>query len=146
MCWTTFKQPELKQATEPIPVFKILKKDLTGIYYGFQYNLNEPYFMFLEQPSTSKIGNCSIINRGIHSYHLDQVKLVPNNSFFLIRGFIIYSDVAKVGLDIFVNIDKVMVEGYIPKDTFYYINERGECVSNSIVLKTIKNVQNVLDD
>lgn len=139
MCWTTFKQPELKQATEPIPIFKILKKDLTGIYYGFQYNLNEPYFMFLEKPSTSEIGNCSIINRGIHSYHLDQIKLIPDGRTF--KGFIVYSNITGTGLDWFLHIDKVIVEGYIPRNAFYYINERGECVSDSIVLKTIKNTR-----
>jgi len=147
MCWMTNKIPVLKIAEENIPVFKILHKDMTSVYFDWQYSLNIPYRSELDYLKTfsDDSGTLSVIERGIHSYDLEQIKLklthCKEKTFpYIIFG--IYSNYNDTKLDTFESHDYAKVIGYIPAGSHYYLNEKGEYVSDVIVLTTVESILN----
>lgn len=139
MCWTTFKTPKKLIAEEDIPIFKVCVessriKDDTVVYSYFKYcsyDINKVYT--LVDQIVLDVGTCSTsIYRGYHSYLeteckfkkylvFDQWAVINKNSRY-ICSYVRYA---------------VKVSGYIPKGSEYYVNEWGECVSNSICLTKI---------
>lgn len=126
MCWISKSAPIKLIAEKDIPVFKIVEKTNQGrnywsIYYERLYHLGEKV--------TSKIEIRDIykIERGLHSY-IPEVKLILCGDYLSIkdlRGW--YVDGFSLSL---FNLAKMNC--IIPKGSEYYVNERGEVVSNQL--------------
>jgi hypothetical protein len=118
---------------------------MTSVYFNWQYSLNIPYRSELDclQTFFDSEGTLNVIERGIHSYGLGQVKLklVREDTFpYIIFG--IYSNYNDIKLDTFEVHDYAKIVGYIPQGSYYYLNEKGEYVSDTIVLTTVKSILN----
>lgn len=139
MCWTTnkFIHRESKIAEHDIKMFKVCSPSILGIntvvsyYWELPYALNQVYDSLKNGLRLEVYGpDYAEINEGFHSYSLDcnivkqTVISIWNNRTFL---------------DSY-NVDSIIVYGYIPKGSVYYINERGEYVSDKICLTKIKEL------
>ena len=147
MCWMTNRIAILKVAEKDIPVFKILKKDMTSVYFHWRYSLNIPYRSKLDCLKTffDSKGTLTVVEKGIHSYGLGQVKLKLVSSkedTFPYILFGIYSNYNDIKLDTFEVHDYAKIVGYIPQGSYYYLNEKGEYVSDTIVLTTVESILN----
>lgn len=135
MCWISNKTPVLKVAEEPIPIFKVLYKNMDSAYMTFRYHLHVKYYQKLETPQIT----CSrcFICEGIHSYDAETsiIKDHPRDSDF-------FAIITKKDdfLDTFSKGPYIQVMGVIPEGAKYYRNEWGEIVSNSIILTEIKEI------
>lgn len=136
MCWVSNKTPVLKTAEEPIPVFKVLYRNMESAYFNFRYHLHNKILQKLGTPQIAVTR--SFIYEGIHSYDAETsiIKDHPNDSDF----FVIVSKKDDMNLDTFSKGPYIQVMGVIPEDAEYYRNEWGEIVSNSIILKEIKEI------
>ena len=136
MCWASSKTPVLKKAEEPIPVFKVLYKNMESVYMNFRYRLHAKYLQKLETPRIAV--SRSFIYEGIHSYDAETsiIKDHPEDSDF----FVIISKKDYLSLDTFSKGPYIQVIGVIPEGAEYYRNEWGEIVSNSIILTEIKEI------
>lgn len=156
MCWTSKFSPHKQTARENVPIFKI------GRFYGivvksyfqhFSYELNHKYIMetklelkvrVITRKSTKivngliafvdtgeVIGTEISIDKGFHSYSIDCAykKWYDSIIVSLISGHEAnYSEQASI------------IEGYIPEGAHYYENEKGEIVSDQIVLTNYRNI------
>lgn len=142
MCWSTTEPPKRLIAEEDIPIFKVCVEssrisDGTVVYSYFKYfpyNINEVYKLNGQILPCNK-GNCTEIDRGYHSYLETECKFEEYQPFSRwvvrdkdLRYVCAYEHCA------------IKVSGYIPKDSEYYVNEQGECVSNSICLTRIETL------
>ncbi len=136
MCWVSNETPVLKKAEEPIPVFKVLYKNMESVYFKFRYHLHNKILQKLETPRIAV--SRSFIYEGIHSYDAETsiIKDYPNDSDF----FVIITKKDDLNLDTFSKGPYVQVMGVIPEGAEYYRNEWGEIVSNSIILTEIKEI------
>ena len=142
MCWTSTKKPVLRRAEEPIPVFKILFRDMESVYMHFRYHLHIKYSQRLETPR-NMISRYSIFE-GIHSYDAEMsfIKDHSDDSHY----FIVATKRDDLYLDTFLkslfNLENayIQVMGVIPEGAEYYRNEWGEIVSDSIILTEIKEI------
>ena len=136
MCWVSNETPVLKKAVEPIPVFKVLYRNMESVYFNFRYHLHNKILRKLETPRIAV--SRSFIYEGIHSYDAETsiIKDHPEDSDF----FVIISKKDDLNLDTFLKGSYIQVMGVIPEDAEYYRNEWGEIVSNSIILKEIKEI------
>lgn len=139
MCWTTFIAPNKLIAEEDIPIFKVCIKSpqitdvsvVCSYFENYCYHINKVYKLdgqILPYPRSGAID----IHWGYHSYLeteckfekypvFDQWAVMNKNSQYVCA----YKNYA------------IKVSGYIPKGSEYYVNEQGECVSNSICLTKI---------
>lgn len=138
MCWTSKKIPVLKKAEKPIPVFKILLRNMDSVYMHFKYHLHTKYFQKLEVPHITGFRCC--IFEGIHSYDakMSFIKKYPTDrNFFAVA----IKNKEWFYLDTFIkSCAYIQVMGVIPEGAEYYRNECGEIVSNSIILTEIKQI------
>ena len=144
MCWTTFiKTPKKLVAKEDVLVFKVCVKSSrvnngsTVVYSYFKYHsydINKIYILD-DQIILDKGTYSTNIYKGYHSYLeteckfekypvFDQWAVMNKNSRYICA----YERYA------------IKVSGYIPKGSEYYVNEWGECVSNSICLTKIEKL------
>lgn len=137
MCWVSVKTPVLMKAEEPIPVFKVLLRNMESVYMHFRYHLHTRYYQKLEAPRNMISRYC--IFEGIHSYDAETtfIKKHPEDSNF----FVVATRKDDLYLDTF-SITGLYVQlmGVIPEGAIYYRNEWGEIVSNSIILTEIKQI------
>ena len=139
MCWTSYKNPIMRTAKKDIPIFKIMTKDLISRYYCFAYELNTEYRSWLDYPEKSYNTNSSkyFINRGFHSYN---PKCTVRKSFRNKTIKICSKQIFNYTLLAAEPYGVVKVEGIIPKDANYYLNEFGEYVSDRIKLTKIVEI------
>lgn len=146
MCWKT-KQDIFLQSIETkgdIPVFKICRPTrdencTISFHQDFPYNLNKVYTlkapdMTLVSPTVNWTTTIASIYEGFHSYITD-CKLYDN-----LVGHVYVMGINAERIGCYAKSQVVKVFGYIPKGSTYYINEKGECVSNSICLTEIKTI------
>jgi hypothetical protein len=129
MCWESHSIPELKIASEDIPVFKVVKKDHSAYYQPFYYySLNMVYTTNLGTP-LGYIWMCQYqINEGFHSYSTEKCKVITLNGDSINTYIsVLYNNIR---LDHYVN--ATVMKCVIPKGAQYYLNNRGEYVSNKI--------------
>lgn len=141
MCWVTSKPPERLIAKENIPIFKVCaesaKINTVNSYFKYYkyelntiYKLNNKILTFIVTASTGTKHTC--INAGYHSYLTGKCNFIKDSAGCIsvtdAKGLFLYSYGAYV----------IKVAGYIPKGSEYYINEQGECVSDSIYLTKIE--------
>lgn len=156
MCWTSKFSPHKQTARENVPIFKI------GWFYGiivksyfqhFSYELNhkhimetklEPKLKIITKKSfkvvngetkivdTGKVIGTEIsIDKGFHSYSINcACKKWCDSIIVSLTGCEVanYSKQASI------------IEGYIPEGAHYYENEKGEIVSDQIVLTNYRNI------
>jgi hypothetical protein len=138
MCWISEKPAILKIASEDIKVFKIVEKfenNIISVYRGYEYKIGKLYETEIGLTETSSI---TFIHYGFHSYS-DKCKLDPNGTYFKQPAFrIMFKDIC---LDEFScrGLSYYKVDCIIPKGSQYYENDRGEIVSDKIILKEIIN-------
>lgn len=137
MCWITYDKPLKKSiAKENIPIFKVCTKShrflntVESYFKDYYYQLGIVYELSCITPY--EINDHFEINEGFHSYltNCRFVHDVFDNIWILgtssVRYICSYESRA------------IKVSGYILKGSEYYVNEDGECVSNSICLTKIE--------
>lgn len=137
MCFNVRNNKEcatLWVAQEDIVCYKILDKDMTSPYQGFQYKFNTKYKVNIRQPRTKdKDGNMMF---KLHKIFNDDLIILS-----LSKGFHSYTSLqmAKRRLNRHVNVvNVVIVRCVIPKGSeFYQDSVDNEYVSNQIIAKTI---------
>lgn len=137
MCWMTYDKPLKKSiAKENVPIFKVCTKSIRfsntveSYFRDYHYQLG---IVYESSNITPNEVNCHFeINEGFHSYltgctyRHDVFDNIWVLSASLTRYIGSYESRA------------IKVSGYIPKGSEYYVNEDGECVSNSICLTKIE--------
>ena len=139
MCWITFKTTNKLIAEEDIPIFKVCVEssrisDGTVVYSYFKYycyNINEVYKLD-SQILVYNRSDYTEIYRGYHSYLETECKFEEYQPFS--RWIVMDKDSRNICA---YEPCAIKVSGYIPKGSEYYVNEYGECVSNSICLTKI---------
>lgn len=142
MCWTSEVLKEENSGESKIPIFKILRmyvdsKELAAYYRAVPYTLNKEYeATILPQFKISLFE----INEGLHCYsnsckfhNFGDVVIVHLNHDYTVT----YNKGHRIrfkGMQPFI---PVMVEGYIPPHTKYYINDVYEIVTQRLVLTNI---------
>lgn len=136
MCWIS-NIAELKVAKEDIKIFKLClsMRHLLSYYNGFAYELNKVYELGTDiVPIFSPYRDGYEISIGFHSY--------ANNCQLLDRRWhYIVTSPDNRARDCYSREDLVLVRGYIPKGSHYYLNDYGEYVSDKICLTSIEKIQ-----
>lgn len=135
MCWIS-DVAELKVAKEDIKIFKVCLyiRSLISYYNGFTYELNKVYKLGEDiVPSFSVFHLKYEINKGFHSYSKD-CQLSKRRWHYIITS------PDNKALDCCGKDDLVLVRGYIPKGSHYYLNDYGEYVSDAICLTSIEEL------
>ena len=134
MCWITNKKAVCQLATKNIEIFKIMifnsSNTVVSYYQEFKYKLNKAYDTKELEVIYSHDYDYGEIYEGFHSYASDCTVRKGN-------VISVWNDVNF--LDSY-NIYSVIVKGYIPVGAHYYLNERGEYVSDEIYLTEIKTI------
>ena len=146
MCWQSQELKE-KRSNGKVKVFKIcyFKKDQIKAYffYDFSYKLNEIY------QTNVRINKkydefydyfVYIGTQGFHSYSADYCNVTKNIWTFVVKPNTNGDRVESYPVPR--NETLVVVEGYIPKDGVYYENEKGEIISDKIILTEIIDILN----
>ena len=130
MCWTVSMTPQSKLAEEDIPVFKIVRRNLKAYYRNFHYSIGE---VFKTEISVPMYSPCKVfyIEEGFHSYSNQECKTAITETLSepIITVFHMFHG-ELYRLDSY--IDACILECVIPKGSIYYINPRGEYVSDKI--------------
>lgn len=139
MCWRS-NNPVKKIAEENIHVFKIMKNkenELRSIYAQFLYEINKLYSSNIENPIKHHYKYYDI-NKGFHSYSIQcKLHITRDKAIYIIS---IYNDVLDVFPSKINGWNIVKINCIIPEGSEYYLNERGEFVSNKIKVISIENV------
>lgn len=126
MCWMSADMPIKMIAEKDIPVFKIVRKAICGSNYESVYH-KKVYYRREKATSGIEFYGTYTIEKGLHSY-LPEVKTILDEGLLIISDFngcyldgfdTKYSELAKMNC-------------IIPKGSEYYVNERGEVVSNQL--------------
>lgn len=135
MCWITNVTPQSKLAEEDIPVFKIVRKHLQAYYQEFRYSIGE---VFKTEMSVPIFSPCKVfyIDEGFHSYSNQKCKTVIREG--MAGPIIIVFHHEAYRLDSYM--DAYILECIIPKGSIYYLNHKGEYVSNKIKPVKVKCV------
>lgn len=139
MCWITFDKPLKKSIAEKdIPIFKVCTKSarflntVRSYFKDYYYQLGIVYELSCIIPI--EINDHFEIDEGFHSYlascifkHdvFDNIWIISTRSMRYVCSY---------------ESRGIKVSGYIPKGSEYYVNEDGECVSNSICLTKIREL------
>lgn len=139
MCWIG-NYKNLKKTEKDIPVFKILYRysktstTLLSVYQDFPYVLNRKVISKIEVESWRSANICEI-SKAIHSYSPELVYAILHREYIYYLNDLNHPDEY---LDAFSTDGPfVRVNGIIPKGSTYAINDKGEYVSDSIILKEI---------
>lgn len=144
MCWVSEIELEAQIAKEDIPIFKICKVETTGtvisLYRDFIYELGKTYSDKESLRKLITVNGSQTISEGFHSYspltcYTEIHQINPISYMIYVKYKHIVMD-RILGLNNIINIIKV--NGIIPKDSIYYLNNKGEYVSNSIKLLNYK--------
>jgi hypothetical protein len=130
--------PQSKLAEEDIPVFKIVKRNLTAYYRNFHYSIGE---VFKTEISVPMYSPCKVfyIEEGFHSYSNQECKTAITETLSepIITVFHMFHG-ELYRLDAYM--DACILECVIPKGSIYYLNHKGEYVSNKIKPVKVKCV------
>lgn len=168
MCWKTKKLPEKKVATEDISIIKVVAKnedsDVIVPYYmlgTYKYKLGEEYKTRIgligEHITYREEMPVYFIEKGFHSYSKDMCSYSKDKDAFgkeyiaitkpnlecAMFGTRIHNELDKTSINkfgLFKEYEPVVVSGYVPKGSEYYLNEEGEIVSDKIVLKEVMDI------
>lgn len=146
MCWISDEAKCLNSGEEKIPVFKIVMRDtirntLEAYYRGTPYILNKEYHAIVV-PEKCWPHNRYMISKGLHCYdntcnfrrRFDGICVI-RSVYTDMYSTAFYSDYNYVSdSDCYV---AVVVKGYIPPNTYYYVNNQNEIVTTKLVLTDV---------
>ena len=144
MCWCSYteEKPHYKIAKEDIPVYKVVRKeeDYYRPWYianGTRYQPGEEYMVVMEAPYPDPMDfkKSYIMKYGFHSYDCTKTRLESKDISYYIftRWDCLIDSYHKFGGK------TVVIDCVIPKGARYYVNTRGEYVSNRIkILNEVK--------
>lgn len=141
MCWRSSTLVTRNSEIKKIPIYKVVLglsyRMLKAYYYNdFLYMLDHIYEDKIEPEHCTL--NKYIIHKGLHCYSAE-CKFEYN--YYSVT--VVYLTEARRYSDSLYN-KAVIAKGYIPPNTTYYINEKGEIVTESLVLTEIM-INNVLE-
>ena len=138
------KKPVKRVAKRHIPIIKYCYMSVGGIhswYRGKKYILNTEYEVYLEQvPKDTPYGDY-FLEIGLHSYSRNVVHNIQYISLY--NREVVFISYKTKPLDTLKNYTMgiiVKVYGYIPKGSEYFKNDRGEYISNRIVLTNYEEI------
>lgn len=141
MCWIA-KNLKCQQSKEKVPIYKVLRVNrfdrLEAYFRGTVYVLNKEYKESIGYYFDYFI-NRHIIDEGIHCYSASCKFERKKDGIFAITTDCTYDRYYQEGRISFTNeyYRVVVVKGYIPFDTEYYINDNQEIVTTKIVLTDV---------
>lgn len=146
MCWTSEVLEVQNSGNSKVPIVKVLRmytdsNKLSAYYRGVPYTLNKEY----EATILPHFDGLSFeINEGLHCYS-DSCKFVSFRTgihAFLPKNIcsITYNDGRSIDFEGIHPYKVVVVEGYIPPNTRFYINEFEEIVTSKLVLTKILDI------
>lgn len=154
MCWLPAYPIAFGIAEEDIPIMKIVSKDTydgkfdcSAAYRHNGYKLNKTYTTTLpKSDSTISVDkNITDIQFGYHSYSPKKVYLDQKSPTISDNIYRVKSTCEGKALDWWNSWDYVVVEGIIPRGSYYYLNDRGEYVSSSIKLKNLMSFEQYIE-
>lgn len=113
MCWATTYKPMKQQSDIDIVVYKILCSCMISPFCGYRYKYDQIQPLVNLEIDYAKFCDIWEINEGYHSY--ETIDAVRN---------------AKWNLD-----SSYIYERIIPAYTDFYVNENGEIVSSTLIVK-----------
>lgn len=143
MCWISEVLKAENSGESKIPIFKILRmydnsKELAAYYRATPYVLNREYNASI---LPHFIDSCFEINEGLHCYS-NSCKFASFGDgihIFLPKEVTVtYSDGKRIDFD--GPYKAVVVKGYIPSNTRFYINEIGEIVTQRLILTNVLDI------
>ena len=141
MCWITDERTTAQVAKEDIPVFKLCTRDMSNNILPYYYSNKLKYEVDLTYTSKiHKFKNAAgqhEINRGIHSY---SPKCTISSFSY---GVSVISPEFRT-LDNYCRYALCMILCVIPEGSTFYLNEKGEYVSNRITV--VKAIDWTTDD
>lgn len=143
MCWTSEVLKAENSGESTIPIIKVLRmyddsKELAAYYRATPYVLYKEY----NSPILPRfIDSCFEINEGLHCYSNScrfvnfetGIHVFPPKNVCIVT----YTDGKRIGFDGIYSYKAVVVKGYIPSNTRFYINEIGEIVTNKLILTDV---------
>lgn len=143
MCWTSEILKAENSGESKIPIFKILRmytdsNELAAYYRANPYTLGKEYEAAI-LPRSNSFG--FEIEKGLHCYHCSCkfnnfgdgiLVILPND-----KGTFTYMNGVRLRYNGLQNYKPVVVRGYIPPNTRYYINEDYEIVTQALVLTDV---------
>ena len=127
MCWTAYGIPSALTAEVDIPILKVGVDDgniMVSPYTKFSYELGKVYKTDRMNPIYDK-GLCHI-HEGFHSYDPRELQLHHEFWGIIVTTGRLRLDSYPAWMDVF--------EGFIPRGSHYYLNMRGELVSDGICI------------
>lgn len=133
MCWVSSKLVCKNSGDEKVPIYKVLGLTcglLRAYFYSdFLYILNHIYESRINPEHHAP--SMYLINEGLHCYST-ACRFRYNYPGVLVTCI---AETFSYPNDLYTT--AVVTKGYIPPNTTYYINERGEIVTESLVLTEI---------
>lgn len=137
MCWRTKKPAVLKMAEKDRAVFKVIQQideRLSSYYKRFPYEIGKLYETKIGDRKVKRGELC--IDEGFHSYS-NKCKWEPLYQIIDTIHKVTFGNFVLAIFDFSVLYKHVRVSCIIPKGSLYYENEKGEIVSDKIIIKKI---------
>lgn len=147
MCWISKVLKEENSGKSKIPIFKVLRmyidsKKLAAYYRATPYVLNKEYNSSI---LPRFLDSCFEINEGLHCYSASCkfASFEVGIHAFLPKNIcaVPYNNGKKIDFEGIHPYKAVVVEGYIPPNTRFYINEIGEIVTQRLILTNVLDVE-----
>ena len=143
MCWTSEVLKAENSGESKIPIIKVLRmyvdsKELAAYYRATPYVLNKEYNSSI---LPRFIDSCFEIDEGLHCYSSSCrfASFGDGIHIFLLKDSCTatYTDGKRIDFDGIHYYKVVVVEGFIPPNTRFYINEIGEIVTQRLILTSV---------
>lgn len=143
MCWKSEVLKAENSGESKIPIIKVLRmymdsKELAAYYHGNSYLLNAEYNASI-LPKPIK-GYGFEINEGLHCYSNHcKVNYIAGSVVICTPDCMVftYNNGRYIGFMGMRHYKPVVVKGYIPPNTIYYINEDYEIVTQKLILTNV---------
>lgn len=142
MCWTSEVLKEQNSGESKIPIIKVLRMYVDSKELAAYYRAT-PYVLYREYNSSilpRLIDSCFEINEGLHCYS-DSCRFTIFKTgvhiFSLEDSWITYNDGKRLDFNGIRPYKAVIVKGYIPSNTRFYINDLGEIVTQRLILTNV---------
>lgn len=129
MCWTAYGIPSVLTAESDIPILKVGVEEeniMLSPCTRFSYELGKTYKIPEINPVYVKSKCCSCIFEGFHSYDPRELQLYHEFWGIIVAKGGLRQEIYPAWMNVF--------EGFIPKGSHYYLNMRGELVSDEICI------------
>ena len=167
MCWISKIKPKKSRAIRDIPVYKILtydpkKEKYTSPVMDYVYKFGKKGESILDLPRKTTLRNLCVpitvynIDKGFYSYRKEFLKILYksksnrcNRDAYIIIGAQNSSTCWHIMTGkLYQNRSKhlVLCSAHIPRGSFYYLNECGEYVSDTLVIDKVLDADKELKE